>query len=145
MYSMYLLPANPTVSARIASLPSFLRDIKTLVTFSGTLTDGLVVRGHATQINQTLALLTRNVVAHVPQVRSWQQRHVCNRVDLLCPRLLTGAGSVDGLRAVLSHLFQQRHDPLALPLGARGTVAQRCWGLWAIGEESGCLLAFSVC
>ena len=118
-----------------------LRNLKPFIATSSTFADRLVVRRYAAQVDQALALLARNVVAHVPRPGTRQQRAVRDLLDAVRPCLFAGLRSVDAFVAYPPHFFEQRDDPLALQLGAGWSVAECRWGLRAVCEEPGSLVS----
>ncbi len=79
---MLRIPTNnhlekPSLRASI-DLPNTLSltKLKSLIAIASTVVDQLIVSRYAAEVEKWLPSLARDVVAHIPRLRRWQQRHV---------------------------------------------------------------------
>lgn len=79
--------------------------------------------------------LTRNIGPIPPAINLIPQAHGAELLHHVSPLLLSLLGWVDLLQAFLSHPLNDAHDPVALHLQARGSIAKRRWCLRPLRKE----------
>src|SRR5207244_2755478 len=95
----------------------------------------LQVQRQPAGVDQHLALLARDVGAHVPGLRAREQSRGDKFGDMVAPGFFRFLCRLDPAEVVTPHVLDARDDEVALQLGAGRPVAERRRALWAVDIE----------